>query len=66
MNVINLKYLEIFTDGSSSFSYKSFKDFRQVVFYDKDTHNFLLYRKPTKSQPSRNLSKTIYKSKYKF
>ena len=66
MKVVNIKFIEIFTDGTVHFNYKSLKYFKQLVLYEKDSKNFLFCKKPTSKQASQNLPQNFYKLKYKF
>lgn len=66
MKLISVKSIEIFTDGTINFSYVPLKSTKQVVFHEKDAKNSLFFRKSTKNQPIQNLSRTSYKSRYKF
>lgn len=66
MKIVNVRFVEIFTNGAINFSYKGLKISKQVGFYEKDSKNSLFYKKPTKKQLSQNLSQNSYKSKYKF
>lgn len=45
MKLINHKVLCIFSDGSLSFSSKSFLNSRQLLIFDKDNRNFILNKK---------------------
>ena len=66
MKFINVRSIEIFTDGTFSFSYKGLKFLKQVVTYEKDAQNFSFFKKSTKKQLFQNLSRNSYKSKYKL
>ena len=66
MKLITLKSVDIFTDGTVNFSYVPLKSAKQVVFHEKDAKNSLFFRKSTKNQSIQNLSRTSYKSRYKF
>lgn len=66
MKLISVKSIKIFTDGTAHFFYVPLKSIKQVVFYEKDVKNSLFFRKSTRNQPIQNLSRTSYKSRYKF
>ena len=66
MKLITIKFIEIFTDGTVNFSYVPLKSRKQVIFNEKDTKNFLFYRKSTTNQLVQTLFCTSYKSRYKL
>jgi hypothetical protein len=66
MRLINVKFIEISTNGTVNFSYKGLKTVKQVGFYEKDLKNAMFSKKTAKKQLSLNLQKNLYKSKYKF
>lgn len=66
MKLINIKFVEISTDGAISFSYATLRSTKQQAFYEKDNKNFLFTKKPMKVQSFQNMSRNLYKSKYKF
>jgi len=63
---MNLKYVEIFTDGSINFSYKGLKFSKQAIFYKKDFANSVFFKRSVDNYSTRNASRNSYKSKYKF
>lgn len=63
---VNVKFIEISTNGTVNLFYKELKSLKQVIFYEKDFRNSLLSKKLTKKQSFHNLLKNSYKSKYKF
>ena len=65
MKLVYRKTIEIFTDGSLNFSYKSFEQQKQVVVYEKD-HKSSSFFKKQKKISHYNLSNTFYKTKYKI
>lgn len=66
MKLFNIKFVEVFTNGTLNFSHKELKSLKQVFFYEKDFKNSLLFKKPKTKQFFHNLPKNSYKSKYKF
>ena len=66
MKFVNVKFIEILSDGTVIFSYKGLKTFKQHIFYEKDAKSFSFFKKPTKEQLFQNSSQNFYKSKYKF
>ena len=66
MKIINIKYIEIFTDGTANLSYAGFSSLKQKVFHEKDAVNSFLIRKSAKPQLFQNSRQKSYKSKYKF
>ena len=66
MKLVNIKFIEIFTDGTINFSHTSLKSTKQLIFYEKDIKNSLLFKKTTAKQSFQNLQQNSYKSKYKF
>ena len=66
MKSVNVKFIEISTNGTVNLSYKELKSLKQVIFYEKDSKNSSLSKKLTKKQSFHNFPKNYYKSKYKF
>lgn len=66
MKLVNIKFIEIFTDGTIHLSRINLKSTKQLIFYEKDVRNSLFLKKLTKKQSFQNLSQNSYKSKYKF
>ena len=66
MKLVNIKFIEIFTDGTLNFSQTSLKSSKQLAFYEKDRNNSLFFKKIKKNQSFQNLPRNSYKSKYKF
>lgn len=66
MKVVNIKSIEIFTDGTINFSYTSLKSSKQLIFYEKDKNNSLFFKKTKTPQSFPNSARNSYKSKYKF
>ena len=66
IKLVNIRSIEIFTDGTINFSYTNLKSTKQVIFYEKDVRTSLFSKKITKKQSLQNLQRNSYKSKYKF
>jgi len=66
MKTISIKALEIFTDGSLNFCYKSLNSSKQIIFYEKDYQSSGFSKKLSEKQTSYNSSHNLYKSKYKI
>ena len=66
MKTINIKFIEVFTDGSLNFSYTNLNLPKQKIFYEKDARNSFSAKKSTKTQLFQNLQQNSYKLKYKF
>jgi|GEM_PF-5848205 len=66
MKSISIKSIEVFSNGTISFSYTHFKSNKQVIFYEKDFLNSIFSKSSKKSQQSKSIFRTSYKSKYKF
>ena len=66
MKLSHIKCLEIFTNGTVSFSSASSTNLKQVIFYEKDLASSKIFKKPMRNQTFQTLLHTSYKSKYKF
>jgi hypothetical protein len=66
MKSIMIKSIEIFTDGTVSFSHSCLKSISQVSFYEKDIRSSLFFKKLKKNEIFQNSSTITYKSKYKI
>ena len=66
MKIINIRSIEILTDGTINFSYIFSKSGKQVTLYEKDAKNSIFSKKYEKNQQVQVLSRTSYKSRYKF
>ena len=66
MKLVNIKFIEIFTNGTVNFSHAGLKSTKQFIFYEKDMRSSLFFKKITTKQSFQNLQQNSYKSKYKF
>ena len=66
MKLAKIKFVEVFSDGSVHLLHTSFKEIKQITFYDKDALTLVVAKKPIKTQLFQSKSRVFYKSKYKF
>jgi len=65
MQLINLKVINILSDGSLNFSYKCFLNSKQFLVYEKDNKNLNLNKKKAVKKINSEFS-SGYKKKYLF
>jgi len=63
MKLGNIKSIEIFTDGTINFPFRTIKSSKQFIFYEQDVRNSLLFNKSKKKHSFQNMLQN-YKSKY--
>ena len=66
MKSAKIKFIEVFSDGTTNLSRASLETDKQTIFYEKDTLTLVFAKKPTKVQFSQNTSPVLFKSKYKL
>lgn len=66
MKFVNVKSIEIGTNGAISFSQKNLQYTKQVIFFEKNTGTSPFFKKTRKNQLFQNSQQNFYKSKYKF